>query len=35
LLVQAEMRPVVVVIADIFAHESLQVALVQDDHMVE
>jgi hypothetical protein len=35
LLVQAKMGSVVMVVADIFGHETLQVALVKHDHMVE
>jgi hypothetical protein len=29
------MRPVVVVIADVFGHQSLEVSLVEDDDMIE
>ena len=32
---QSKMRPVVVVVADVFTHQALEMAFVQDDHMVE
>lgn len=35
LFVQSEMRPVVVVVARIFGQEAMQMAFVQDDHMIE
>ena len=34
-LCQAQMSPVIVVITDVLVHEPFQVALVQNDHMVE
>lgn len=35
LLFQSEMRPVLVVVADIFIHQPLQMAFVENDEMVE
>jgi len=35
LLIQAEMRPIVVVIANEFGHEPLQMAFIQHDDMIE
>jgi hypothetical protein len=35
LFAQAEMCPVIVVIADVFGHEPFQVAFIQDDYVVE
>jgi hypothetical protein len=34
-LIESEMRPVVVVVADVLGRQSLQVAFVKHDHMVE
>jgi hypothetical protein len=34
-LCQAQMSPVIVVITNVLVHEPFQVALVQNDHMVE
>ena len=35
LLVQSEMRPVFVIVANVFVHEALQAACIQHDHVVE
>ena len=35
LLVQAEMSPVFMVITDVLIHEALQMAFIENDHMVE
>jgi len=34
-LLQAKMRPVVVVVEDVLIHEAFQMALVEDDYMIE
>ena len=34
-LLQREVRPVIVVVADVLAHQSLQMPFVEHDHMVE
>ena len=34
-LAQPEMRPILVVVADVLGHETFQVALVQDNHMIQ
>jgi len=34
-LAQPEMRPVLVVVADVLGHQSFQMALIQDDDMIK
>ena len=35
LLVQAQMSPVIVVVADVLVYQALQVAFIENDHMIE
>lgn len=35
LIVESEMRAVLVIIADVFVYEAFQMSLVEDDHMIE
>src|ERR1700751_1306778 len=34
-LIQRKMRPVLVIVGDVFLHQTLQMSFVEDDHMVE
>src|ERR1700751_3006427 len=34
-LIQRKMRPVLVIVGDVFVHQTLQMSFVEDDHMVE